>query len=249
MMKETVGAMRYLIMIVVTVTTAVTSSAQNDQRYHVTVPINYVTDANEERLWKWSETPLLVLMTSAEAERFRKGVHEGATAVKAKGGVLYINGHKRALDLYGTTVADALARLKKNRHAAASLRVATPVLCDERILGALNALKMKRMSITTGYGSRCLTKLKVPELYLALDKPDDDSLAGLVGLSQIRVLKFVCHEGCNNVTDAGFEHLHSMSRLRLLDWSYTSTRITKKGLARLKKALPGLTIKGLVIPE
>jgi hypothetical protein len=170
------------------------------------------------------------------------------------------------LNLAGTGVTDAgLASVKALRQLR---RLTLPAgVSDEGLVHLAEMTGLEELSLggqekLTGVGLKHLAKLsKVKNLYLGGTGVTDDGLAGLTGLKQLDSLSLperigdrglahlaalhnlrYLHLDGTQVTDAGLIHLLGLKKLQGV--YLERTRVTPKGVEKLKTAFPMATVEG-----
>lgn len=76
-------------------------------------------------------------------------------------------------------------------------------------------------------------------LVIACENVTDSGFQNLEGLRNLESLHFERAP----ITDRGLEHLRGLTKLKVL--SFKDSKVTPAGIAKLKAALPGLTVNGL----
>ena len=148
-----------------------------------------------------------------------------------------------AIGGYGANVGDVEVSHLYGQTGLLWLDLSHTEVTDEGVSHLTSLTKLEWLGLkdteVTDDGVSHLRKLKnLDSLWLDNTQVTDKGLSHLRGLTQLQVLGL----SGTQVTDAGLKHLHGMTRLESL--SIGDTQISEAGVAKLKKALPNVTVQG-----
>ena len=174
--------------------------------------------------------PVDLVVSRKQGQRFDYNDHQ----VQLSQRVVRVDGRPVGLDLVGLGPAAAASRVNALPRAAASVRVDAEILCDARVVQALNRAGHAGLALTIpdatapGLDLGCLARLGASEMFLHLEQAGN-GLGALAALKNLRELKL----GGRALGAAGLAHLAGLSALRVL--SLASTSISDEGLAQLAR--------------
>jgi internalin A len=165
-----------------------------------------------------------------------KPLLESLHDVVVAGRIVYVENTPRALDLSGAGQAEAGELIGKHPQAATSLRLDASIITG-KFIERINALKPVGLSLTITDGRRAtsnirlLAELDCEQLFLMFIQADDETLAAMTKISQLKELRL----NSTFVTDKGLKYISAHAGLRALELA--DTQITDDGLKALTKLI------------